>query len=46
MLRTLGITQAKPAQYIACSHTSTQMCTNLSHPSLAVDAKDIVPAMF
>lgn len=46
MLRTLGITQAKPAQYIACSPPSAQMCTNLSHPSLAVDAKDIVPAMF
>lgn len=43
MLRTFGITKAKPALYIACSHTSTQMCTNLFHPPLAIDAKDTVP---
>lgn len=43
MLRTFGLTQAKPAQYVACSYTSTQMCTNLSHPPLVVDAKNTVP---
>lgn len=43
MLRTFGITQTKPAQCVTCSYTSTQMCTNLSHPPLAVDAKDTMP---